>query len=786
MVLPTLLKKGYISLKPWMSEGEKDRATNNISINYIMEWFKNRVPSTRGGTPIIPASSINDRIMILRSGTGSGKSTIVAPTLYKEFYKSTRKNICITQLRILTATSIPADIVRLDESLKMGVNIGYQTGSYSYKPRSGILFMTVGILTQQLSMMSDIEFMEKYAFIIIDECHDRSIDMDINMSLLKGLIHRNFNNQDCPFLILMSATFDVERYADYFKVSHKNIVDVTGLNYPVDVNFLPIECNNYVEKIRSTVEVILKKDPILKYSSTDIKYLENIKESQFTDILIFVPTFASTTLIKTELDKYNNSMAIKEDQHYVTIALSGPSYYVGDIDYQNIFKPLQSIKVRLLNGEMVTPVRRIIISTNVAETGVTIDTLKYVIDSGFSNEMFFNPVAGSNSLIQKGVSKASATQRKGRVGRLGNGVFYPIYTNETFDNMIPINYPEIFSKDITPLLLSIITKQIFPDWDGDVSSKPDQVEMFDIDKIDLFDYPQTDSINYSCEKLFTLGLVDANLTPTTIGLLISRMIGIDIELSRMIIAGYQYGANIMDLLTITSFMLMGSRDYINTQSKNKWTETFKYNHQINDDFIDCIFIWDDFTNQIKKMKDKLSIKFIKDWCEENGLHYKGLLEIVSIRDDLIGQFIQTIGLDPFHNGLTLMTDSQIDTGSGNQIDTGSRNQKSISKYNLAELFDIDTTMGMDEVKKIKKCIYEGFRLNVGTLDLDDMKYKMATSHIHVTIKSKKMKPTKFINFVAHSIKMRKDYGPSGLYLYDAERISIMDNYVDIDETFNNS
>lgn len=761
-----MLAKGKIKIQPHYSEYEINQINTIPAKEFIMNWFRKRIPSRRGGVPIIKPAHVGDRIMVLRSGTGSGKSTTLGPELYINFYENDKRNTAVTQPKVLTAMGIPIDIASIYPEMVMGETIGYQTGSFVYKPKKGVVFMTVGVLAQQLKVMNDEEFMDKYAFIIIDECHDRSLGMDLALSLIKQLIHRNYKNPSCPFLILTSATFDVDKYADFFGVDRKNTVDVMGLNYPIEVNFPDTVISDYP---KAAADLALK---IHKENKDDLT-----SNSRFTDILIFVYGMSPMKNIRKYLDAENEKLP---EDHYIVIGLTGATFHLGTRDYQNIFKPLTSINIKLGNGKIVVPKRRIIISTNVAETGVTIDTLKYCIDSGFENSSVFYPVYGSSSLLAKCVTRASALQRKGRVGRRAPGAWYPLYPEEIFNNMQVDKFPDMISSDISDMMLGLIIKSIYPTWDGVISADIVKEGKFNVESLDLLDYPAIDSIKYSLEKLYVLGFIDAASVPTFIGLAATKITKMKLENTRMMFAGYRYGANIMDLITIAAFMTSAKRDYIDTRSKKKYTyeNTFKkdakeleyYNKFfIADDFIQTVFIWEEFMEQIEIMKKKLSIAHIKTWCADNGLVYEGLLKIIETRDDIIAAFIQGAGLDPYANSLG---------GLG-------------ERYSIRKIFASNIYMGIEEIRKLKRCIYEGYRLNTATWNQNKLAYVLDACHEKIKVQSDIIKPipphatfsqTRPIKIMVSDIDLVKNRF-NERYALSCDRVSVVDGYFDADETF---
>jgi HrpA-like RNA helicase len=768
MVLPTLLSPGKIKILPHYTSYEKQQINTISAKDYLMSWFKKRLPS-KMGMSTFKIESVGDKIMILQSGTGSGKSVTLGPELYKNFFDITNKNIIVTQPRILTTMGIPEKIASVYPEMIMGKNLGYQTGDYIYKPKKGVLFMTIGVLAQQLKVMTDDEIMNKYSFIIIDECHDRSLDMDLTLSLLKV-----FKKSSCPFLILTSATFDTVKYANYFNVDTKGIITVEGLNYPIETVFSSVDINNYISTSVHTA---------LKIHNTNTSDYNN--NNKVIDILIFVYGGAPLREITQALHTANSKL---KNNNFVVIELNRDTFIKGDIMYRNIFKPLSSISVNLGIGgkdvdegssNIVTPKRRIIVSTNIAETGVTIDTLKYIIDTGYENSSIFNPVYSASILIPKAETRASVLQRKGRVGRVAPGVWYPMFTEKTFKTLQKDAFPDVISSDITSTLLGIMVKTCYPNYDGILNEAKSSVE-FDINSLDLLDAPANESIKYSLEKLFVLGLIDEKMTPTTIGLAITCITKISIESTRMILAGYQWGANILSLITITAFMQIGKRNYIDTRSKMKYTyeNIFKKNkHElkfysklfISDDFIETIFIWEDLIDQIQIMKKKLSINHIKKWCKENGLLYDGILQIIDIRDGLIGVFIQSLGLDPYYNGLG--------------IESGG--------YILKKILQTNFSLGIDEITKFKKCIYEGYRLNMATWDESKGAYYFDYNHQKVKISSDIIQPLPNHETIHQSIQKKiivkemdlKENRFSHVYEFQASTVSCMDGFVDIDETF---
>lgn len=273
MSKPTLLTSGNIVLQKWMSAIEKRQAEHDISLNFILDFISNRMPSRRGQMAKIKSKNMGDKIIILKSGTGSGKSTTLPVGLYDRFFENLHKNVIITEPRILTAVDIPLTILPYNPQFKLGQNIGFQTGSIIKKPVKGINFVTIGVLLEILKTLTDEEIINKYMFIIIDEVHEREENLDLTLLYLKGFLERNYDNPDCPMLILMSATFDETIFIQYFKVPKHHYIEVTGKTFPKEINYEQYAVTNWLNRISELVRNI---------------HTSNIEEPKNKDILIFV------------------------------------------------------------------------------------------------------------------------------------------------------------------------------------------------------------------------------------------------------------------------------------------------------------------------------------------------------------------------------------------------------------------------------------------------------------------------------------------------------------------
>ena len=704
MGLPTLLKKG--ALRPGMGE-KQEYLDTFIAIDYIMDWFGKRIDGS------IKATTINDKVIIMESATGSGKSTTFPSELYLRYSKLLKGNIICTQPRVVTTISIPLTIASIgaykrenrkdNQGIEFGKNIGYATKEYIKKPlERGILFCTIGVLLQYLKNMDREMFLKKYKVIMLDEAHDRSLNLDVIFYYMKKL-YDTTPIENCPFLVITSATLDVNKYATYFKTT--TIFKVTGTSYPITDNYLKYDADNVVT---SAVDIISK----IHTDNEDDDIL-------ISDIVVFIPSQSYVKKLKEKILELNNTLKRK----ILPIALDSTVFKESNIDYQNVFTEISKLKLENSNG---IPTRKVIIGTNAIETGITIESLKYCIDLGLVNQLEYNPVVNSNVLLIKPVTRAMSQQRRGRVGRIRPGSFFPVYTKKIYDSLLNIQYPEILSNDITiPILNIIIVKyeDIIKEYIDQPlyeilylnKSKYENIKFLqniDINDLELLDNPSSIAINSSLEKLYILGIIYANGFPTQLGLLTNKIRSLSIENIKMILAGYHYGCNIADLITIACFIQTSKQAIVLSKFKS-FSNQFENSEEFRDInllksrlFISCEFI--DFLLFFYSLKKEIinnineidSMNKIKEYCEKNQVNYNGIMTFIENRDEIIRDFLFNMNMNPYAND-------------------------HINLYDLLNSYSSNQNIfveSIEEIIKIKQCIYEGYKVNVATYDSESNTY----------------------------------------------------------------
>lgn len=761
MPFPTLLLKG--NLIPRMGEKQED-LNKLVPIDYIMNWIDVRLPRISSEKILAPIT-MSDRVIVLLSKTGSGKSTAFPTHIFLRFNRRYRKLILITQPRVLTAIDIPKGISKVPEyttkctyadRIEYGENIGYQTKEFVKKPlKKGILFTTVGILLQFLKVMTDEEFLKKFKFIIIDEVHERSLDIDLVMLLMKDLIQRNIKN-DPPFLVIMSATIDPQKYATYFGTT--TIFEVSGMTYPIDTHFLAYDTNDYMQSALQTILIIHEKHKS-DYYNADTKQIDYNNKGE---IIVFFATTSGCIGLSKMIQNVNETL---EDK-LLPIVLTGDRINNVRIEYYYIGAPLDYLRVTVGDKEYI-PTRKIYLATNVAETGLTLDNLKYCIDTGYINSVEYNARYNTNMNFIKPATKSMILQRKGRVGRKQAGIFYPMYPEETFDALIIEKAPTIHTEDITQHLLNIKISN----------------ENIDLEHLDLMSRPSDESIQMSLTKLFVLGALDADKEPTEIGKLMNKFQRMSMESRRMILAAIYHEVNMIDIIIIACFIEFGStitekgfKDYdpiFKSDVSRPDIDYFNFNKLktrmlISCEMIEFVLFYKQYITFVKDhMKD---INDIIEWCEKRKVNYIEMTQLTELIDDVTNTILFTVNINLYQLPYTSIYEDLV-----------------ISDYMGDESF-------IQKVIQMKRCIYEGYKMNLLIRkDNDIFESIMTRQEVEVTsrmirdLSSQKIgapivqtKP-KFILYSSVAFRYSNDL--KRYRFITSGPITILDGFIDIDFTF---
>jgi ATP-dependent helicase HrpA len=413
-------------------------------------------------------------VVIIAGETGSGKTTQI-PKICLEAGRGLKKRVVCTQPRRIAATSVSR---RVSEELgeEYGKHVGYKIRfNDKTTPFTRIKFVTDGIL---LSEFKNDQLLHEYDTIIIDEAHERSLNIDFLLGIMKKILPLRRDLR----LIISSATIDTEFFSNAF--DNAPVINVSGRGYPVDIIYESFETPEYkdfslIEKTVYQIETIHNKDP-------------------FGDILVFLPTERDIIDVLKELRGLKNAVVLPV---FSRLAAS---------EQQKIFKPADH--------------QKIVLATNIAETSITVPGIKYVIDTGLARISYYNWRTGIKSLPVSHVSRSSANQRAGRAGRICPGKCYRLYSIEDYEGREQYTKPEILRSNLAEVILKII-----------------DLNLGKIEEFPFLTPPSNQSVKEGINTLKEIGALDCDEKLTQTGKMLSEF-PIDPRIGRMIIQAKDEGA----------------------------------------------------------------------------------------------------------------------------------------------------------------------------------------------------------------------------------------------------
>lgn len=380
------------------------------------------VNESRSKLPIIGEEQVimesiryND-VVIISGETGSGKTTQLPQFLFEAGYALNGKIIGVTEPRRVAAISMSE---RVGYELNLPNDVSYQIRfSGNVSDSTKIKFMTDGVLMRECQK----DFLlTKYSTIIIDEAHERSVFSDILIGLLSRIVGMRRKKNDPLKLIIMSATLRVSDFSDnkYLFKTSPPVLTVESRQFPVTVKFSKTTSNDYLSQAFKKVCHIHSKMPK-------------------GDILVFVTSQLEVKTLCAKLRKKLDKLKCLE-----------------------LYAMLPIEKQKLVFNQPNDNSRICVVSTNVAETSITIPNIKYVVDCGREKTRAYNLVTGVSKFVTIWTSKASAEQRTGRAGRIGPGLCYRLYSSAVYTNELPdFSQPKILQRPVEDILLQMKTMNI--------------------------------------------------------------------------------------------------------------------------------------------------------------------------------------------------------------------------------------------------------------------------------------------------------------------------------------
>lgn len=536
-------------------EGYERRKSNVPSVSYPED-----LPVSQRRQEIIEAIREN-QVVIVCGETGSGKTTQL-PKMCLELGLGIGAMIGHTQPRRIAARSVASRIAE-----ELGVKQGEQVGSKirfsdSTNENTYIKVMTDGILLAETR--SDPK-LRQYDAIIIDEAHERSLNIDF----LLGYLHRLLHTRADLKIIITSATIDAQRFAEHFgtKGQPAPVIEVSGRTYPVEMRYEP-------DHIASGMSI----DESASYAAAQLL------NERHDDVLIFMPGEREIRQTAHELRKRDH---LPDGTEIIPLYAR-----LSAQEQQRVFKP---------SGRP-----RVVIATNVAETSLTVPNIRSVVDPGTARMKRYNPRTKIHGLMIEPISQASANQRSGRCGRIAPGVCVRLYDETDFESRDAFTQPELLRSNLASVILQMSDLKL-----GEPEAFP------------FLDLPEHRQWRDGFETLRELGAIEEDGKLTKLGKTMARL-PVDPRIGRMIIAAHDEGC-VHDVLIIASALSVQDPRVRPHEKRDAADQAHEQFHVEGSDFLSYLKIWDWYHDQQVKLtrrklakaceKAYLSVRRIDEWRE---------------------------------------------------------------------------------------------------------------------------------------------------------------------------
>lgn len=592
----------------------------------------------------IKAAISKHQVVIIAGETGSGKTTQI-PKMCLELGRGIEGKIGHTQPRRLAARSVASRLSQ-ELSCELGTSVGFKVRfNDQVSPQTHIKLMTDGVLLAELQ--SD-RYLNQYDTLIIDEAHERSLNIDFILGLLKELLPKRPDLK----VIITSATIDPERFSQHF--FDAPIISVSGRTYPVETRYRPIEETPY------------DNSALDKYSDSEqinaiFAAVEELQREGPGDILLFM---------NGEREIRDAADALQKRQFKNTEVL--PLYARLSAAEQNrIFSPHNK--------------QRIVLATNVAETSLTVPGIKYVIDTGTARISRYSYKTKVQRLPIEPISQASANQRKGRCGRTEPGICIRLYSEEDFESRPEFTAPEILRTNLASVILQMLALDL-----GDIESfpfiqKPDS--RFINDGLRLLE--ELNAIT-SGTKARSKKRTNQKYTLTPLGQKISR-VPVDPRLATMVLHAQDTNALHEIAIIVAALSIQDPRERP-ADFKQKSDEAHARFKDKDSDFLSFLNLWDYLIAQQKA----ISKSQFRKLCKQEFISYLRVREW----QDLVYQLEQTL------NELGLEANKKLSQSNTQKLDddfidnpTIERNYQAIHQPVLAGLL---SHVGMKLLREEKK------------------------------------------------------------------------------------
>ncbi|CAZ86080.1 unnamed protein product [Tuber melanosporum] len=541
-------------------------------------------------------------VLVMLGETGSGKSTQIGQFLVNEKWMARRRVtitfgnadgtdkevmaggcIAITQPRRVAATNLARRVAQ-----EMGCHLGDEVG-YSVRfdnkssEKTRVKFLTDGMLLQE--MLHD-PLLKRYSAVVVDEAHERTVGTDLVLGFLRGLV---YGRRKGLKVIIMSATLEVEKMA-FNNESSSEGPDTENEQYDGTVAAFRVPGRQF------PVEIYHTPEPVVDYVDAALKTVFQLHYAERLpgDILVFLTGQEEIESLRKLIEDYAQSM-----DNSVPKILVLPLY--------SALPP--GLQQRVFQPAYERNTRKVILSTNIAETSVTVPGVRHVVDCGKVKMKQYRPRIGLESLLITPVSKSSALQRAGRAGREGPGKCYRLYTERDFMSLADTTVPEILRCDVASSILTLKARG-----------------QEDVLAFDYLDSPGREALGRGLEHLYTLGALDNSAKINELGHKMAKLPLVP-SLARVLIAAAEPGADclheaidIIAALSVENILLTPTGD----EKREQMEEARKEFDRREGDHIMLLTLVREYESQPQK----------KAWAEKHFVSHRAMQNLLDVRKQL--------------------------------------------------------------------------------------------------------------------------------------------------------
>ena len=501
-------------------------------------------------------------VVVVAGETGSGKTTQI-PKICLSAGRGIAGMIGCTQPRRIAARAV-ANRVAEELQTAVGGAVGFQVRfNEQVGERTYLKFMTDGILLAEIQ--SD-PWLSRYDTLIIDEAHERSLNIDFLLGYLKSLSARRRDLK----IIITSATIDTARFAAHF--SGAPVLAVEGRSHPVEVRYRDFQSAGEPSARERADDLTLSEKIVVAVD-------EITMQDGLGDILVFLPG---------EREIRETHLALSRRKYRATEVL--PLYArLSAKDQDRVFHPDRG--------------RRIVLATNVAETSLTVPRIRYVIDPGLARVKRYSARQKMDRLQIEPISQASANQRKGRCGRISSGICYRLYSEDDFNQRPEFTDPEIRRASLAGVILRML-----------------HLRLGALEKFPFIDMPDPRAINDGWQSLVELGAIDGRRQLTAIGRQMAHL-PVDVKLARMLAAANSHDV-LHEMTVIAAFMGISDPRERPADAKEAADNAHRLFQDASSEFLGVIQLW----RAYRQAHDDFSQSQLRKWCERHFLSYLRMRE----------------------------------------------------------------------------------------------------------------------------------------------------------------